>query len=85
MSEKLAQVTAAIFEAMDITDGLNPEAAERYARVAIEAMRVPTRAMCEAGKMRWHEPMYPGDISRLYLEGGSALVWDRAIDAALKE
>lgn len=44
----LEKVAAAIYEAMDLTDGLDTTAAETYARAAIEAMREPDDEMVEA-------------------------------------
>jgi hypothetical protein len=49
MTEMIERVAKAILDAMDITDGLDASAADRYARAAIEAMREPTDQMCEAG------------------------------------
>lgn len=43
--EMVERVARAIFAAMDLTDGLDAEAAEVYARAAIAAMREPTEAM----------------------------------------
>ena len=41
----LEKVAAAIYEAMDLTDGLDTTAAETYARAAMAAMREPTKEM----------------------------------------
>lgn len=49
MNEMVERVTKAILDAMDLTDGLDAGSAERYARAAIEAMRVPTKEMAVAG------------------------------------
>ena len=55
------------------------------ARAAIAAMRDPTEAMARAGAVRWHEPMSYGDAPLPYLGDSGAIVWERAIDAALEE
>lgn len=49
MSEMIDRVAKAIYEAMDLSDGLDGTAAKTYARAAIEAMREPSEAMCTAG------------------------------------
>ncbi len=48
MSEMIDRVAQAIFNTMDITDGLDGSAAERYARAAIEAMRPEFEAIADA-------------------------------------
>jgi len=45
----LEQVKKAIFEAMDIADGLDGTVAEKYALAAIEAMMEPTAQMVADG------------------------------------
>jgi len=49
VSEMIERVARAIFEAMDVSDGLDGISAERYARAAIEAIMEPTQAMYVAG------------------------------------
>lgn len=74
MTEMIDRVAKAIFEAMDVTDGLDSSAAERYARAAIEAMREPTDAQITA-------------FSRACDTNGQCLVkygYNAMIDAALK-
>jgi hypothetical protein len=70
MSEMTERVAKAIFDAMDITDGLDWTSAERYARAAIEAMREPTVDMIDAA----------ASVDR-YAEPGDE--WGAMIDAAL--
>lgn len=50
MTSMLSKVAKAIFDAMDVTDGLDGTSAERYALAAIVAMREPTDVMIEACK-----------------------------------
>jgi len=70
MSEMIERVAKAIYEAMDLSDGLDGTAAKTYARAAIEAMREPTEAMLNAS----------------YLTSWDAdEVWKDMIDAALQE
>jgi hypothetical protein len=49
MNEMIERVAKAIFDAMDIADGLDGTVAEKYARAAIAAMKEPTKAMEAAG------------------------------------
>jgi hypothetical protein len=65
MAERVAK---AIFDAMDIADGLDGTVAKRYARAAIEAMREPTDEMCEAAD--WQQQL---EVNQ----------YQRAIEAAL--
>lgn len=44
----IERVARAIHETMDLTDGLDIEAAKGYARAAIEAMREPTEPELQA-------------------------------------
>jgi hypothetical protein len=48
MGEMIDRVAKAIYDAMDIADGLNMTAAETYASAAIAAMREPTSQMISA-------------------------------------
>ena len=83
MSEMIERVAKAIHDAMDITDGLDGTAAERYARAAIEAMRQPTSQMQRAGWVKLREK---NDIqTRLgnSLVGVETPVYEAMIDAAL--
>jgi hypothetical protein len=72
MSEMIERVAKAIFDTMDVTDGLDGSAAERYARAAIEAMRESTQAMDDAGA--------------IYSDcNGAPRTWEAMIDEALRE
>lgn len=74
MIEKVAK---AIFDAMDVTDGLDASSADRYARAAIEAMREPSRDMILAAfenAPKNMDDMLHEDFAEAYI---------RAIDAAL--
>ena len=42
---QLEAATKSVYDAMDITDKLDPVAAEKYARAVIEALREPNQAM----------------------------------------
>jgi hypothetical protein len=85
MGEMVERVTKAIHEAMDVTDGLDVAAAERYARAAIEAMREPNDLMCEAGYSAgtgdWGGRY---DNRRELARGRIQPGWSAMIDAALK-
>ncbi len=72
MGEMIDRVAKAIYDAMDIADGLNMTAAETYASAAIAAMRQPTDAMVNAGR-----DMYPPDQDCIP-------VWETMIDEALR-
>lgn len=56
--EMVERVAKAIFDAMDISDGLNPISAETYARAAIAAMREPTEAAILEGAKAAADQMY---------------------------
>lgn len=66
MVEKVAR---AIYSAMDVTDGLDTAAAERYARAAIEAMREPNIAMRRVCDFRTAEVEWPAMIDAALNEG----------------
>ncbi len=89
MSEMVERVAKAIgcrdYERCPLPQQEHPEQCDdclATARLAIGAMREPTRAMAEAGATRWHKGDWktPG---MMYLGDAHALVWERAIDAAL--
>lgn len=44
----IERATAAVLESIDITDGLTPQAAEKYVRAALAAVREPTGDMMVA-------------------------------------
>lgn len=73
--DMIEKVAKAIFDAMDVTDGLDAAAAERYARTAIEAMREPTPRMQMVNQGVFMNP------AKGYTTDGSD--WQRIIDAAL--
>lgn len=81
MSEmsKVEEVARAIFDAMDIADGLDGTVARKYAVAAIEAMRKPTEAMVEAGFHEIKPDGLPAD------KGDAAACFAAMLDAALKE
>jgi hypothetical protein len=60
------------------------DCAMHVVRCLMTAMRKPTEAMITAGAIRWHEPLHYGETRMPYLGDAGALVWERAIDAALK-
>lgn len=72
---KVEEVARAIFDAMDVADGLDGTVARKYAVAAIEAMRVPTAAMV-SDVSEGFAVRVPGTIERVY---------GAMIDAALKE
>ena len=74
MTESMIErVRDAIFKEMDVTDGLDLPAAQRYARAAIEAMREPTDFQRDMYYELSHKTETMIDAH-----------WERAIDAALK-
>lgn len=79
--EMIERVARAIFEAMDVADGLDGSSAERYALAAIEAMREPTDDMARAG---FSSDAFRTPMLRLEADFEPKAVWQAMIDAALK-
>lgn len=82
MSEmsKVEEVARAIFEAMDIADGLDGTVARKYAEAAIAAMREPTAAMTAVALQQVPNSEYDP------IDQDCVNDWYRSvIDAALKE
>lgn len=81
--EMVKRVARAIHAAMDLTDGLDAEAAEVYARAAIAAMREPTEKMLNA-------PLDPSDyafgvtVAGSLHEADAIDIWTAMIDEALR-
>jgi len=73
--DMIERVTKAIFDEMDLMDGLDMPSAQRYARAAIEAMREPTEAMLKAS-----DSIMGGGFQNSHSD---AETWDAMIDAAL--
>ena len=73
MMDMVETVSKAIFDAMDVTDGLDYSSAERYARAAMVAMRHPSAEVVEAGNVIVRRSLF-----------NSTSVWEAMIDAALK-
>ena len=87
-SEMVRRVARVLADQWDGWDAMTPDKRERFyadARAAISAMREPTREMVIAGSVRYHEPQLHGEVRLPYLSDEGSLVWERAIDAALKE
>lgn len=78
----IERVARAIFDAMDITDGLDTTAAKRYARAAIEAMREPTDDMARAG---FSSDAFRTPMLRLEADFEPKAVWAAMIDTALSQ
>lgn len=81
------RVTKAIFDEMDIADGLDGTVAERYARRAIEAMREPTEAQIDAACVA-RIPLYPaweGEKPQPTAGEVISVSYRAMIDAALNE
>ena len=74
MTEMLERVTKAIFDEMDLMDGLDVPSAERYAKAALKAMREPTPEVLK-GMWRRNDD---NDAKKATLTN-----WQDAIDAAL--
>jgi len=82
MSEKLEQVSSAIYACQfgtSLAGDFSEADAKMCARVAIEAMREPTKEMCNAPSLR-------GECVNGVLPTGEEceLIWKAMIDAALK-
>lgn len=78
--KKLEEVARAIFDAMDVADGLDGTVARKYAVAAIEAMRVPTEAMCEVARNEAPNSEYDTFDDELMTKWYQSM-----IDEALKE
>lgn len=89
MTDMVERVSKAIFDAMDVADGLDGSAAERYALAAIEAMREPTDVMTEAGAVESYGHTREEAIEWAKLDkfeghlNGAANIYNAMIDAAL--
>jgi hypothetical protein len=76
---KVEEVARAIFDAMDVADGLDGTVARKYAVAAIKAMQGPTEAMLEAGAV------VDDDFSEAAPERACFMIYHAMIDEALKE
>lgn len=85
MTESMIErVRDAIFKEMDVADGLDLPAAQRYARAAIEAMREPTDLMIEAAESTFsHFEGDHGEYNTYFSESQAMALWPTMIDAAL--
>lgn len=84
--DMIEKVAKAIFDAMDVTDGLDSSSADRYARAAIEAMREPTQEMVEAGQEVNNllpEDRDPPNAFLFLSHDEMTEAWQAMIDAAL--
>jgi len=83
----IERVARAIFEAMDVTDGLDGSSATRYAVAAIKAMRDPTQAMVRDGDAT--PTSHSWGQSHLSAENAEFAmcepIWQAMIDAALTQ
>jgi hypothetical protein len=82
MTEMIARVTQAIFDEMEISDGLDLPVAQRYALAAIKAMRTPSKAMLDAVEA---EEDRRGYIASAYESMDAEAAWPVMIDAALND
>lgn len=87
MIEKVARAISPTCWNDTLTEMMRPDAIEtgrllalESARAAIEAMREPTDAMCEAGARYYHDNWRPGHAKE---DTNMALIWTDMIDAAL--
>lgn len=84
---KIEQVARAILSKVPSGYGMTASEAEDYARAAIEAMHNPTKAMKLAGAIPTREIQLGNGTTATGLGLGAdfTTMWERGIDAALKE